>query len=102
MEPSSPVRAIAQWLPVGKTVPEFSTPLQLNGQEVLAQEIRLLSQSIRPTERCAESREFKNDDPIFEILQLVCARKRETRNDMLKWHNSSTSATSDTLAFQPA
>lgn len=43
MEPSSPVRAIAQWLPVGKTVPEFITPLQLNGQEVLAQEIRLLS-----------------------------------------------------------
>lgn len=43
IEPSSPVRTIAHWLPVGKTVPEFITPLQLNGQEVLAQEIRLLS-----------------------------------------------------------
>lgn len=43
MEPSLPVGTIAHWLPVGKTVPKFITPLQLNGQEVLAQEIRLLS-----------------------------------------------------------
>lgn len=33
MEPSSPVRTIAHWLPVGKTVLKFITPLQLNGQK---------------------------------------------------------------------
>ena len=44
--------------------------------------MRLLSQSTRPTEHCAESREFKNDDPIFEIPELVYARRREKRNDM--------------------
>lgn len=54
-------------LAAGKAVSQFIALLQLNGQEVLAQEIRLLSQSTRPTEHCAESKEFKNDDPIFEI-----------------------------------
>lgn len=68
MDLSWSVRTIAHWLPVRKTVLWFIIPLQLNGQEVLAQEIRFLSQSIRPTERRAESREFENYDPIFEIL----------------------------------
>jgi hypothetical protein len=41
------------------------------------------SQSTRPTERYAESKEFKNDDPVFEIPQLVCAR-REGRKEMIE------------------
>lgn len=67
MDLGLPARTVACWLPVGKAVSQFIALLQLNGQEVLAQEIRLLSQSTRPTEHCAESKEFKNDDPIFEI-----------------------------------
>lgn len=39
----------------------------------------LLNQSTRPNERRAESREFKTDDPIFEIPKLVCARRGEKK-----------------------